>query len=210
MKKKEYLKKIKKILQNNKVDKSEEIVADINELYDAKMSEGKNASEIILSMGEPEDVAKQYMDDHSFKNNKNGSKIKKIFICICSIFALGFIVSSILIGTGIIDIDQTKQYNNQIVTSVYLESAETKFKTDTNHISITLKNVAKVKFEDIFIRLIYLNNAEEAVGVEYSEQKIVSLDADSTNTIIFSNPGWTYAEYNEIYACVRDQNSVST
>ena len=198
-KKLDYISKLKKILKRNRVENIDDIIEDVNELFNAKLAEGKSEGAIIKALGTPDNVAKLYIDENKQKPMKKSSKVKLAFIGICSVFAMFFVVAAILIGVGVVNF--TSELDKSITASVYLESSQTDFKDD--YITITLKNVSDTDFEDQVIHLIYLNTAGDPVGVAYSEQKVETIGASSTKTIIFKNPGWSYSEYNEIYACIQ-------
>ena len=198
----EYLRSLKKNLKKNKVDKIDEIINDVNEIFDVKLSEGKSEGEIILELGKPEDVAKQYFDEKAVSVSKKTSKIKIVFIWICSFLALAFTYSAILIGTGMIDIDQTKQFDEHLGLSLYVENSETKFQD--GFIKIKIVNVAEVDFIDLRVFLTYDG---PHVGSDYTEQKVVTIEANSSKTISFTNPGWTYTYYNTVFANVNKGDS---
>ena len=206
--KQEYLKRVKKILKSNKVKNIDEILSDINELFDAKIAEGKSIQTIIAELGRPENIVKQYIGEENIGKNKKLSKLKLIFIGICTFLFLSFTCSAVLIGTGTFDVSIIDIYDSNIVLSVYLKSSETQF--DSENISITLKNVSEEDFEDQIVHLMYLDAAKQPVGAAYSEQKVVTIAANDETTITFTNPGWEYSVYNEIYACYKVQNENST
>lgn len=89
---------------------------------------------------------------------------------------------------------------------VYLQSSKTKF-NDDNTITVTFNNVSNEKFEDVVIHLIYVNPDNKPVGYAYSEQKIITFDAEKEMTLTFENPGWVYSSYNEIKAAKKNGTS---
>lgn len=209
IKRKGYISKLKKILKKNKVENIDEIIEDINELFSAKISEGKSENSIITELGTPESVAKQYIDKNKQKPMGNLSKVIKFsFIGICSVFTILFTLAAIFAGIGEIDVTGASVYDRDIEKNVYVLSSQTDFKND--YITVTLKNVSKNDFEDQILHLEYLDNGGDSVGDAYSEQKVVTIASNSTKTISFRNPGWMYSEYYEIVVCVRDIYNVSS
>ncbi|MBN2879158.1 MAG: DUF1700 domain-containing protein [Clostridia bacterium] len=91
MNKEQYLSKLKKMLPT---DESNEIINDFEEHFATGMAEGKTEQEIIESLGDPVDIAKEYGYDESKDGKMSvGSRIVGL---------IGLLFFDILIGVSII------------------------------------------------------------------------------------------------------------
>ncbi|MCT4604741.1 MAG: DUF1700 domain-containing protein [Marinisporobacter sp.] len=90
MNKSDYLKKLEELLKKLSKEEREEILMDYEEHFTFALEEGKTEDEIIKDLGNPDEIAKQYIANSVIHQATENPSFSNIVRAVFTIVALGF------------------------------------------------------------------------------------------------------------------------
>lgn len=98
MTKSEFIKELELLLSKLSEDERMDIIQEIEDHFTHGLSDGKTEEEISKSLGNPHQIAREYLVQHEFKNKDEKGKLKRIWKLTYLIAGLGFFNLVLVVG----------------------------------------------------------------------------------------------------------------